>query len=242
MHLQGPSLNVIPLLLTSMFERLGGSPSINPYFNLTNWHWGQRGLYLAGTLWVFWEFLSNLLTLCPAGKLRVLLKLTHHFDLNVIGGYIVIKLKMDPSNYPAGILWMNPPGSFKILIKMYPQCAWATHWEFFQRIPSNLITMYSTIYSMSSLRVCGKIEPHWEFVVSSLKRTHWAHYGHIFGYSLKEISMSGSDTLWVHFDQNCERTQRVHSQNTCWVIWWVHFEFDHNVPTNHIEIKVVSKF
>jgi len=94
--------------------------------------------------------------------------------------------------------------------------------------------MYSTIYLMSSLRVCGKIEPHWEFVVSSLKRTHWAHCGHTFGYFLKELSMSGSGTLWVHFDQN--------SQNTCWVIWWAHFEFDLNVPTNHIEIKVVSKF
>jgi len=138
-------------------------------------HWGQRGSYLAGTLWVCWEFLSNLLILCPAGKLRVLLKLTHHFDLNVISGYIVIKLKMSPSNYPAGILWMNLPGSFTILIKMYPQFAWATHWEFFQRIPSYLISMYSTIYSMSSLRVCGKIEPHWEFVMSSSKRTHWVH-------------------------------------------------------------------
>ena len=49
-------------------------------------HWGQRGSYLAGTLRIFWEFLNNLLTLYPAGKLRVLLKLTHHFDLNVIGG------------------------------------------------------------------------------------------------------------------------------------------------------------
>ena len=138
-------------------------------------HWGQRGSYLAGTLWVCWEFLSNLLILCPAGKLRVLSKLTHHFDLNVIGGYGEIKFKMSPSNHPADILWMNPPGFFTILIKMYPQCAWATHWGFFQRIPSYLITMYLTIYSMSSLRVCGKIEPHWEFVVSFLKRTHWTH-------------------------------------------------------------------
>ena len=85
------------------------------------WHWGQRESYLAGKLRVCWEFLNNLLTLCPAGKLRVLLKLTHHFDLNKIGGYIVIKLKMSPSSYPAGILWMNPLGSFTSLIKMYPQ-------------------------------------------------------------------------------------------------------------------------
>ena len=123
----------------------------------------------------------------------------------MIGGYIEIKFKMNPSNHPVGILWMNPLGSFTILIKMHSQYAWATHWEFFQNIPSYLISMYSTIYSMSFLRVCGKIEPHWEFVVSFLKGTYWVHYGHIFEYSLKETSMSGSGTLWVHFDQNCER-------------------------------------
>jgi len=58
---------------------------ISAFTNLLRKYWGQRGLYLAGKLWVCWEFLSNLLTLFPAGKLRVLLKLTHHFDLNVIG-------------------------------------------------------------------------------------------------------------------------------------------------------------
>jgi len=64
-----------------------------PYTTEHNWrHWGQRGSYLAGTLWVCWEILSNLLPLYPVGKLRVLLKLTHHFDLNVISGYIGIKV------------------------------------------------------------------------------------------------------------------------------------------------------
>jgi len=37
-------------------------------------HWGQRGSYPAGTLWVCWEFLSNWLTLWLAGRLRVFLK------------------------------------------------------------------------------------------------------------------------------------------------------------------------
>jgi len=35
---------------------------------------------------------------------KTAVKLTHHFDLNVIAGYIEIKFKMNPSNYPAGIL------------------------------------------------------------------------------------------------------------------------------------------
>jgi len=174
-------------------------------------HWGQRGSYLAGTLWVCWEFLSNLLTLCPAGKLRVLLKLTHHFDLNVISGYIEIKLKMNPSNYPAGILWMNPLGSFTILIKMYPQCVWATRWEFFQRILKNMPIMYPV---GSFQKTHNKLSMWFNFTTNS-QRTHWVygwvHCDQIARYSLKELSMSGSDTLWVHFDQNCERTQWVHS-------------------------------
>ena len=49
-------------------------------------HWGQRGSYLAGTLWVFWEFLNNLHTLYPVGKCWVLTKLTRHFDHNVLCG------------------------------------------------------------------------------------------------------------------------------------------------------------
>ena len=46
-------------------------------------HWGQRGSYLAGVLWVCSEFLNNLPTLYPVGKCWVFSKLTHHFDHNV---------------------------------------------------------------------------------------------------------------------------------------------------------------
>ena len=35
---------------------------------VTTLHWGQRGSYLAGTLWVCSEFLNNLPTLYPMGK------------------------------------------------------------------------------------------------------------------------------------------------------------------------------
>jgi len=54
--------------------------------------------------------------------------------------------------------------------------------------------------------------------------------------------MSGSGKLWVSFDQNCQRTQGVHSENTWWAIWQVSFEQTLNLPTDQIEIKVVSKF
>ena len=44
------------------------------------------------------------------------------------------------------------------------------------------------------------------------------------------------------FEQNCQRTQVVHSKDTWWVIWQVSFEQTHNLPTDQIEIKVVGKF
>jgi len=59
---------------------------------------------------------------------------------------------------------------------------------------------------------------------------------------MKELSTSGSGILWVSFEQNCQRTQGVHSENTWWAIWQVSFEQTHNLPTDQIEIKVVGKF
>ena len=60
-------------------------------------------------------------------------------------------------------------------------------WGFFHNFDQNLPTMclshshllrnvtttYSALYSMSSLRVCCKTEPNWEFLLHTLKRTQW---------------------------------------------------------------------
>ena len=43
---------------------------------------GGRGGLTPGTLRVFWEFLNNLLTTYPAGKLWVIYQFAHHFDFN----------------------------------------------------------------------------------------------------------------------------------------------------------------
>jgi len=83
--------------------------------------------------------------------------------------------------------------------------------------------MYSTIYSMSSLRVYDKIEPRWEYVVSFLKRTLWVHYGHIFGYSLKELSMSSLGIVGGTFKKysvgNFVGPFWIWSQLTHWQVW-----------------------
>ena len=57
---------------------------------------------------------------------------------------------------------------------------------------------------------------------------------------MKEPSVSGSDTCRTHCGQNCERNWWVHSQCAQWPPGWAHWESDQNVPTDHIEIKVVG--
>ena len=139
-------------------------------------------------------------------------------------------------------LWKNPVVSFTNLIKMCPPCAWATHWEFFQKVPRNLPKTNSTIYSIGSLRVHGKIEPHWEFFLKMFEWTCWVCFGQIAGYILKELSRSGSGTWQAHFDQICERNHWVISKRNSWVLWWVLSKLTHNLPTDPIKIKAVSKF
>jgi hypothetical protein len=59
-----------------------------------------------------------------------------------------------PSEVPNGYFLYEPP-------------------EFFDKIPKNVTKIYSTIYPMGSLRVYGKIELHWEFIMGTLQKTHW---------------------------------------------------------------------
>ena len=49
----------------------------------------------------------------------------------------------------------------------------------------------------SSLRVCGKIEPHREFFASSLKKACWVHCDHMTGYFLKELSKNSVQVAQV---------------------------------------------
>jgi len=52
--------------------------------------------------------------------------------------------------------------------------------------------------------------------------------------------MSGSGTYRTHWGQNCQRNQWVHSQCAQWPPGWAHCDRFLNVPTDHIEIKVVG--
>jgi len=119
--------------------------------------------------------------------------------------------KRNLPNYPPGILWMNPLGSLTILFKTYPQFAWATHWEFFHKIPSNLTTIY---------------------LVRSFQRTHNK-------LSKNSLSMWVS-ILWLNFWAFLERTFNewlrkvvgkfwTNSQLTHWAKWE---QIDHKLSTN----------
>ena len=113
---------------------------------------------------------------------------------------------------------------------------------FFHKVPCNVIIMYPTIYSKSSLRVCGKIEPQCDFIVVSLRKICWGHYDYIAEYFVKELSMSGSDSGWIHCKQNCERNQGFLSQRTHWLLCCFLFKCNHNLITGYIVIKVVFFF
>ena len=110
-------------------------------------------------------------------------------------------------NIPSKLPQTNPPGSFIIYPPKIPSGFIVNvPFEFFHKIPQNLITMYSTTYPMGSLRVYGKIEPHWGFFVSTLKRTHWVHCDQILGYFMKELKGCIYKEItgyfgWVHYER-----------------------------------------
>ena len=164
------------------------------------WHWGQGGTYPVGTWWVHCEFWKNSPTQCPLDTLWVLFKSTHQSTYQMLcerNPWVLSQFT------PQSTQWVLCERSQWVLSQLTSKCAhqrtWATHWEFFQKVPPHVITMYSAIYSMSSLRVCGRVGPHCEFFVSSLKRTHWVCYDHMKWEFLKELSMSGSDSLMGTF-------------------------------------------
>ena len=102
--------------------------------------------------------------------------------------------------------------------------------------------MYPTIYSKSSLRVCGKTEPQCDFFEISLQRNLWGHCDYIAEYFMKELSMSGSDLEWIHCEQNCERNWGFLSQRTHWFLCCFLFKCNHHVIAGYIVIKVVFSF
>ena len=114
-------------------------------------------------------------------------------------------------NIPSGHML----GSFTMFFTMYPACPWATHWEFFQNLSRNVITMCSTTYSLSSLRIHGKNQLNWGYIVITLKEPPWGRCDHISGQFLKELSMSGSGTCWIHCEEHCERNHYVRHWGHC---------------------------
>ena len=93
----------------------------------------------------------------------------------------------------------------------------------------------------------------------TLKEAPWGHCDHITGQFLKELSMSGSGTCWIHCEEHCERNPYVSHWGHCdhidghivkelnlcprgtlWSHHWVHCECDQHVPTGHIVIKLMG--
>ena len=88
----------------------------------------------------------------PAGKWWALLQSTQHKTQWVLFERTHFVLSQSVHNVPRGYFVKKP-------------------FEFFHNVPNR--------HFEGSLRVCGKIEPHWEFIVGTLQRTHWAHFDQI---------------------------------------------------------------
>ena len=188
------------------------------------------GSWLTMWPWIWWWGSSIKSTLGARGHLP--------------GGHIEVTLwffKQCVHTLPRGYML----DSFAMYPPLWSQCDLWSHAGHCWNVPPKVATGF-----IGSLRVCGKIEPHWGFIVITLKRTPWGHCGHISGYFLKEVSMSGSGLWWTHCKQNCERTQGFHSkcaqgalwggdiskvtsmwlQVTLWSKWGVHFKRVQHVP------------
>ena len=120
----------------------GGRPLLTQQ---VNWEFFESfsTIYSDDTQWVDWELIQNLPTtlikVWSVGKFWNYPQKTHQFAHEVL-------------------LWKNSKSSFT----NYPECAhhipWATHQEFFQKIPRTLSTTYSTTYTVISLRVFHETE------------------------------------------------------------------------------------
>ena len=102
--------------------------------------------------------LSNVISMCPVGTFWLQSQCTHQCELNVPAAHILISFTMFPS--------------------MCPACGWATHSNFFHKVPSDVSRMCTAIYMVISLKVRGEIEQYWDYIVITSKRTPWGHYGH----------------------------------------------------------------
>ena len=122
------------------------------------------GRQIESLLRVFKQFTLNL----PRGELWAHSQFTHHFDLDGISEHIESKFWKNPSKNAVShwliILSINQVGSFS----MCPPCAWATHWEFFHKIPSNLTTMCPE----GSFKTFQKKPSMWFSFTTNSQRTH----------------------------------------------------------------------
>ena len=146
-----------------------------------------------------------------------------------------------------------------MLSTMCPACGWATHSKFFHKVSSDVSIMSPGGTFWSNHNVITIL---FNFTMYSQRNHHvygCTHSGHITGYFVKEVWMSGSGTCWTHCGQHCERNHHVLSWVHCEHIaehfvkefkmcplgtlrshWWVHCDCNQNVPTGHIEITLLS--
>ena len=76
--------------------------------------------------------------------------------------------------------------------------------------------------------------------MSILKKAQWVSNRIYSEQFVEELLMSGSGILWANFEQIYERNSRVFSMSGSGFFFEFTHHFDLNLPTELIEIKLVS--
>jgi len=146
-----------------------------------------------------------------------------------------------PPKYPLGTFWMKTMGSFTILFAMCPPWVWATHWDFFQNVSWNVITMspggsFQSNHNETSM---------WFNFTTNPQRAHEVAAGY--------IVVTLQDTFWKkpqwvaqthggHIANNFVKEPMVFIQNVPRGYFGGTFQKDQHVITGHIVIKVGGTF
>jgi len=172
-------------------------------------------------------------------------KVTHQFNHNVIREYMLIYfLKSNQPRQPVATFWTEPLSSFTISCNMHSPWGLSTHWEFFQKVLQNAITMYPVIYSIISLRVYVKIGPYWESIVITLKRAWWGHCDAFWRTFWKKLSMSGSAScVRCMLHEMVKELRGSVPKSSHWLPWWLLFQkvIQHVLP-DYIVIELMGTF
>ena len=155
---------------------------------------------------------------------------------------------------------MKTLGSFTILCAMHPPWVWATHWDFFQKVSSNVITMSPVgsfqsnhnktsmwfNFTTNSQRTHEVVA---RYIVVTLEDTFWkksqwvarTHGGYIVNKIVKEPRVFIQKVPSGYFGGYIEKLTSMWSLLTLWSKWWIHCKRTQHVSPGYCLDKLLKK-